>query len=92
MIELLLKLPDMKNKQEKQLLYAQIIAKLPEFITELGEVEQKYYRGLQACIQSEGSKSGGEALMQATDVHKEYRAKKRLYDAIMSALPVLGMY
>lgn len=92
MIELLKKLPETKNKQERQDLSAQIIAKLPDFYTELGELEQKYYKGLKNCIDSEGSKSGGEILMQVTDLHKEYKKMKRLYEAVQMALPVLNMF
>lgn len=92
MIELLKKLPEAKTKQERQDLSAAIISKLPQFYDDLGEIEQKYFKGLKQCVESEGSKSGGEILMQVTDLYKEYKKKKRLYEAIQMALPVLNMF
>ena len=92
MIKLLQQLPTAKTKQEKQELSAKIVAKLPEFIKELGELEQKYYKGLKTCVDSVGSKSGGEVLIKETDIHKKYMEKRRVYETIRIALPVLSMY
>jgi hypothetical protein len=90
--ELLKKLPEAKTKQERQDLSALIIASLPDFFEELGIIEQEYFRGLKRCVDSEGSKSAGEVLIQETDLYRKYKKTKRLYDAIQMALPVLNMY
>lgn len=90
--ELLKKLPDAKTKQERQDLSALIISQLPDFFEELGKIEQEYFRGLKQCVDAEGSKSGGEILMQVSDRYKEYKKKKRIYETVQMALPVLNMF
>jgi hypothetical protein len=81
-----------RTRTEKQALAAELVSALPQFLIELGDVEQKYNILLRMCIFSEGSKTGGELLIQDTDVHKEYKQKKRLYEAINTAISVLNMY
>lgn len=90
--ELLQKLPEARTRTEKQELSAKIVALMPEFIKELGDAEQKYQKALRGGVNLEGSKSAAELLVHETDVYKVFKALKRLYEAVQSALPVLNMY
>ena len=80
------------TKQQKQELSAQIMSVMPQFMKELGALEQNYWRGYHKCVDAEGSKAAGEILMNESDTYKDYKYKKRLYEAIESTIKVLSMY
>ena len=92
MEELLKKIEFAKTRPEKQILAAQIIANVSQFLKDFGELEQRYNIAFRKCVISEGTKSGGELVIAETDIYKEYKYKKRLYEAINTALMVLNMY
>lgn len=81
-----------KDTNEKQKLSAHIVSLLPSFIKDLGEVELKYNTGLKQCVNMEGSVAKGNLLMDASELGKDYKTKKRLYDNVSVALGVLKMY
>lgn len=92
MEELLKKVITAKTRIEKQNLSLEFMVALPQFLKELGELEQRYLKGLKTCADAEGSKARAELLMGETDLHREYKYKRRLYDTILSTIKVLDMY
>ena len=92
MEKLLEKVKDAKTKMQKQELSAFIISELPRYLQELGEAEQIYSTGRRRCIETEGSVSRGDMLVEETDYYKEYKYKKHIYDNAILAVRVLGMY
>lgn len=89
---LLKKVIGAKTRVAKQELSAEIMAELPQFLNELGELEHRYNVGLKKCADAEGSKSRAELLMGETELHREFKYKRRLYDTILSTIKVLDMY
>ena len=81
-----------KNSEEKQKLSAHIVSLLPDFLKELGDVEFDYHRGLKQVIDVEGSVSRGNTIMEASELGRSYKHKKRLNDNVSTALGVLKMY
>ena len=92
MENLLIRVPLASTRTQKQMLSAEIIASMPGFLREYGEIEQRYMVGLKKCADAEGSKTRAELLIGETDLYKEYKYKKRLYDTITSTIGVLNMY
>jgi len=92
MEELLKQVEKATTRVQKQELSAKLMSAMPKFLLELGELEQKYMKGLKISVDSEGSKSAGELLIGETDLHREYKYKKRLYDSINATIKVLNMY
>jgi len=81
-----------KTKSEKQVLAAEIISALPQFLKDLGEKEQKYNTLLRKCVESEGSRTAGLLILEEHDIHKEFKYIKRLYEIAEKSISVLNMY
>lgn len=92
MEELLKQIEFARTKDEKQALSAKIISASPQFLSELGDLEQKYQIGLRKCVEVERTKTAAELVMQETDIYKDFKYKKRLNDMVIMALKVLDMY
>lgn len=92
MEELLVGVQNAVTRVEKQALSIKIVAGMPKFLLELGDLEQRYHKGLKICVDAERTKSGGELLMNETDLYRDYKYKKRLYEVLLSTIKVLDMY